>query len=97
MFKNFLIIFLNYPEDTISSLLYTFLVIYLLLTHRKRTSKHREGTNMRYPEENLSLFGQTGAVCAQDFDEDVDDDARLPLPRCKNKHYFDFNRYYFFR
>ena len=44
-------------------------------------SKHREGTNMKYPEENMSLFGKTGSVCAHDLEEDVDDDARLPLPR----------------
>ena len=55
--------------------------IFPVFKHRKRTSKHREGTNMRYPEEHMSLFGQTGEVCAQDFEEDVDDDARLPLPR----------------
>ena len=36
---------------------------------------------MRYQEENMSLVGQTGSVSAQDIDDDVDDDARLPLPR----------------
>ena len=36
---------------------------------------------MRYPEENVSLFGKTESTSRHETEEDIDDEARLPLPR----------------